>query len=239
MPPAVPRERTSPLLKPLPLVMLGGALLLAGCGSGGKDLASGKQLFTQNCGSCHTLADAGTKGVIGPNLDDAFKQDVADGFGRNTIEGVVDEQIQVPQGPKMPANLVKGDDRKNVAAYVASAIGNGGATGATGTTGGGGGGTATANGKNEVEIPVDSSGQLAFKFTKATAKAGTVTLLAKNDTPVPHDISIKDGVDVKGKQVSDGGTSKASVKLKPGTYTFYCSVPGHEQAGMKGTLTVK
>jgi plastocyanin len=241
MPPAVPRETTSPRLKPLPLLTLVGALLLlSGCGGGGGDVTKGKQLFTQACGSCHTLADAGTKGVIGPNLDDAFKQDIADGLGRDTIEGVVDEQIQVPQGGQMPANLVKGDDRKAVAAYVASAIGKGSGSGTTGTTGGGGGGTAKANAKDEVEIPTDPSGQLAFKFKSATARAGKVTLLSKNDAPVPHDISIKGGgVDERGKQVSNGGTSKVSVNLKPGNYEFYCSVPGHEPAGMKGTLTVK
>jgi plastocyanin len=230
----------SPRPKPTHLLPLAGVIVvLGGCGGGGGDVAKGKQLFTQACGSCHTLADAGTKGTIGPNLDDAFKQDIADGLGRDTIEGVVDEQIQVPQGGEMPANLVKGDDRKAVAAYVASAVGKSSGGGTTGTTGGGGGGTAKANAKNEVEIPTDPSGQLAFKFKSATAKAGTVTLLSKNDAPVPHDISIGDGVDKKGKQVTNGGTSKVSVKLKPGTYTFYCSVPGHEQAGMKGTLTVK
>jgi plastocyanin len=211
--PAVPRIKTTPLFAPLCLPALLGVILLGvGCGGGSEDVATGKQLFTQRCGSCHTLADAGTKGTIGPNLDDAFKQDIADGLGRDTVEGVVDEQIKVPQGGQMPANLVKGDDRKAVAAYVAGAVGESGG----------------------------AIGQLAFKFTKATAKAGTVMLLSENDAPVPHDISIKGGgVDENGKQVTNGGTSKVSVELKAGTYTFYCSVPGHEQAGMKGTLTVK
>jgi uncharacterized cupredoxin-like copper-binding protein len=240
MPPAVPRQPKNLRLSPL-LMLAGLVLLLGGCGGSGGDVTNGKQLFTQACGSCHTLADAGTKGTIGPNLDDAFKQDIADGLGRDTIEGVVDQQIKVPQGGQMPANLVKGDDRKAVAAYVASAVGettSGGTTGTTGTTGAGE--TAKANSKGEVEIPTDSTGQLAFRFTKATAEAGTVTLLSKNGSPVPHDISIKGGgVDERGKEVKDGGTSRVSLKLKAGTYTFYCSVPGHEQAGMKGSLTVK
>ena len=216
---------------------LAGALGASGCGGSKPDLAKGRQLFTQRCGTCHVLADAGTKGVIGPNLDDAFKQDIADGLGRSTIEGVVNKQIALPQGGQMPANLVKGGDRKDVAAYVADVVGKtgGGATGATGPQGG----AAKANAKNEVEIPTDPTGQLAFKFTSATAKAGKVTLLSKNDAPVPHDISIKDGVDKRGKQVTNGATSKVTVDLKAGKYTFYCSVPGHEQAGMKGTLTVK
>ena len=241
MPPAVPHQKTSPNPKPLRLLPLVGLLfLVAGCGGGDGDTTKGKQLFTQACGACHVLADAGTRGTVGPNLDDAFKQGIADGLGRDTIEGVVEQQIKVPQGGQMPAKLVTGDDAKSVAAYVAGAVGKStsGTTGPTGATGGGG--TAKANGKNDVEIPADPSGQLAFEFTKATAEAGRVTLLSKNDAPVPHDISIKGGaVDEKGNEVRDGDTSKVSVELKPGSYTFYCSVPGHEQAGMKGTLTVK
>ena len=61
-----------------------------------------------------------------------------------------------------------------------------------------------------------------------------------NKSSVPHDIGVKGrGVDQVGPVVSNGGTSTVGVTLKPGTYTFYCSVDGHEAAGMKGTLTVK
>jgi uncharacterized cupredoxin-like copper-binding protein len=215
-----------------------GLALLGGCGKDKPDVAKGKQLFVQRCGSCHTLADAGTKGMIGPDLDAAFRQSIADGLGRDTIQGVVEKQIELPQGGQMPANLVTGDDRKAVAAYVAQAVGKQGGGGPA-PTGGPQGGTAKANAKNEVEIPTDKTGQLLFKYKNATAKAGKVTLLSKNDSPVPHDISVKGGgVDQRGKEVSGGGTSKVTVNLKPGKYTFYCSVPGHEQGGMKGTLTV-
>lgn len=83
-------------------------------------------LFTKSCGSCHVLADAGTKGTIGPNLDDAFRQSRADGLGVHTIESVVRGQIAYPvedpttglQG--MPADLVTGQDADSVALYVAS-----------------------------------------------------------------------------------------------------------------------
>jgi plastocyanin len=89
-----------------------------------------------------------------------------------------------------------------------------------------------------VNIPIASSG-FAFTKTTATANAGTVTLRAVNPQSTPHDISIKgNGVDAKGSQVSNGGVSEVTVNLQPGTYEYYCSVPGHEQAGMKGTLTV-
>jgi uncharacterized cupredoxin-like copper-binding protein len=87
----------------------------------------------------------------------------------------------------------------------------------------------------------ESSG---FKFDKktATAKAGTVTLTMDNPSAnsSPHAIAVEgNGVDKDGPQVQPGqGTSKISVKLKPGKYEFYCPVDGHKQAGMKGTLTV-
>jgi plastocyanin len=67
-----------------------------------------------------------------------------------------------------------------------------------------------------------------------------VTIRMKNASSVPHDIAITGGgVSQVGSVVSGGGVSTVSTTLKPGTYTFYCSVDGHEAAGMKGTLTVK
>jgi plastocyanin len=221
-------------LKLLPaIVLFAGATALGACGSGGKvDEAKGKQLFTQKCGACHVLENAGTKGVQGPNLDLAFKKSVEDGLGRSTIKGVVKEQIKLPQGGVMPAKLVEGDDAESVAAYVADAIGKPG-----GAAGGGPSGTAQANAQNVVDIPTDPSGQLAYKFKSATAKAGKVTLQAKNDASVPHNIALQGGP--SGPVVQGGGVSKITADLKAGSYTFYCAVPGHEQAGMKGTLTVK
>ncbi|HET6849255.1 MAG TPA: plastocyanin/azurin family copper-binding protein [Gaiellales bacterium] len=95
-----------------------------------------------------------------------------------------------------------------------------------------------AGGGQVIDIPISSSG-FSFTKTSVTAKAGTVTLKAMNPQSVAHDISIKgNGVNVQGNQVDNGGTSTVTANLKPGTYEFYCSVPGHEQAGMKGTLTV-
>ena len=72
------------------------------------------------------------------------------------------------------------------------------------------------------------------------APAGKVTFVFTNDAPVPHNFAIKDGVtDGPTDTISGGATAKLSVTLPAGTYEFYCAVPGHEQAGMKGTLTVK
>jgi uncharacterized cupredoxin-like copper-binding protein len=220
-------------LKVAPAIVLVGALVgLSACGNGKPDQAKGKQLFTQRCGACHVLANAGTKGVQGPNLDLAFIQSLRDGLGRSTIKGVVEKQIALPQGAVMPAKLVKGKDAEDVAAYVADAIGKKG-----GATGGGATGTAKANAQNVVDIPTDPTGQLAYKFKSATAKAGKVTVESKNDASVPHNIAIKGGP--SGPIVSGGGVSKITATLKSGSYTFYCAVPGHEQAGMKGTLTVR
>jgi mono/diheme cytochrome c family protein len=134
------------------------ALLAAGCGYGGAanaggqrpDTQSGQQLFTQSCGTCHTLSAAGTSGTIGPNLDNAFAADVQEGYPQSVIENVVLDQIRLGSGPgpiatysngklgnfkvqtQMPANIVKGQDALDVAAYVASVAGQSGYT-----TGGG------------------------------------------------------------------------------------------------------
>ena len=91
-----------------------------------------------------------------------------------------------------------------------------------------------------VEIDVAQTG-LAYTTTTATAKAGTVTLKSMNPQSIEHVISIEssDGsINQKGNLVANGDVSEVTVDLKPGTYTFYCSVPGHKEAGMSGTLTV-
>jgi cytochrome c2 len=112
---------------------LAGAFLAAlilvlgtGCGTGGPaeggDANQGKKLFQTagQCGGCHTMKDAGARGQIGPNLDEAFMQDKAEGFEESAIKNVVLDQIRFPtEGSGMPADLVEGDDAVDVAAYVA------------------------------------------------------------------------------------------------------------------------
>jgi plastocyanin len=81
---------------------------------------------------------------------------------------------------------------------------------------------------------------LAFDKKTLTAKAGQVTIVMSNPSPTPHNVAVKGGkVDEQGEVVGEGGTSQVTATLTPGRYTFYCSVPGHRAAGMKGTLTVK
>jgi plastocyanin len=98
---------------------------------------------------------------------------------------------------------------------------------------GGGGGT--------IAQAADPGGQL--KFTKATlsAKAGSVSIDFTNSSSLPHNLTIQQGTsgpNIGATPTFTGGKKTLVVKLKPGTYTFYCSVPGHRQAGMQGTLTV-
>jgi len=237
----LPRDRIRVLALPVAVVAVAA---IAGCGRGGKpDLVNGKTLFVQKCGSCHTLARANTKGVQGPNLDAAFVEARTQGFGESGIKGVVFNQIShVRRGSIMPLNLVKGDDARDVAAYVAFAAANPGKdSGQLATAGQPKQSSKPAVEKNgQLTIPANPTGALAFEYSKATAKAGQVTLDMPNQAPIQHDISIRgNGVNQQGPRVGTGGTSKITVNLKPGTYTFYCSVPGHEAGGMKGTLVVK
>jgi plastocyanin len=99
--------------------------------------------------------------------------------------------------------------------------------------------TSSTAGGHVVEIDVAASG-LKFVKSTATASAGPIVIRSKNPQSLGHDISIRgNGVDQSGEIVSNGGVSTITIaNLKPGTYTFFCSVPGHEAAGMKGTLTV-
>ncbi len=83
------------------------------------NLVHGKQLFLSKCGSCHTLSHASTTGTVGPNLDDAFSQDRADGIKSTSIQGLVSYWIRYPSNQgAMPANLYTGQDAQDVAAYV-------------------------------------------------------------------------------------------------------------------------
>jgi len=98
-----------------------------------------------------------------------------------------------------------------------------------------------ASGGSTVAFEADPSGELAYTTTEASAKAGNVTLDFNNPQGLPHDVAIEDkGGKTVGKTdlISEEETS-TTVDLKPGTYTFYCTVPGHREAGMEGTLTVK
>lgn len=141
-----------------------GALVAVGlgCGTVGRvdesSASGGKELFQQRCGSCHVLADAGTQGNVGPNLDEAFayaRKDVEEqGFDESTIRDVVRGQIAYPVedppsgGAGMPANLVTGSDADAVASYVASVAGLPVAGGGGQAEGGGGQAEGAADGES-------------------------------------------------------------------------------------------
>ena len=227
--------------KPLLLVSLVGLLALAACGREDEpDLVNGKTLFIGEgtCGSCHTLARAGTKGTQGPDLDEAFEQARLDGMNDQTIEGVVHRQIAYPaRGSIMPADLVTGDDARDVAAYVGDVAGKPGEdTGALADVGVQKGGKATAE-NGVLKIDADESGALAFTASTATAPAGPLEIVMQNPSPIEHDIALEG--DGQGPVVGTGGTSQFKTTLKPGKYTFLCTVPGHAEGGMQGELTVK
>ncbi|MBN1529862.1 MAG: c-type cytochrome [Thermoleophilaceae bacterium] len=115
------RTPFKPLLAALAAIAI---VAFTACGREEDDLSNGKAQFVQKCGSCHELGRAGTQGQTGPSLDAAFRAALADGMNRDTIEGVVHRQIgNVRRNSKMPADLVTGDDARDVAAYVAYATG--------------------------------------------------------------------------------------------------------------------
>jgi len=92
----------------------------------------------------------------------------------------------------------------------------------------------------QLVVDADPSGQLKFTKSQLTITAGAATLVMHNPSPLEHNIAIKgQSVNVRGEVVEHGGTSTVEANLKPGTYTFYCSVPGHAEAGMSGTLRVQ
>jgi plastocyanin/mono/diheme cytochrome c family protein len=216
------------------------AIALSACGRDDADLINGKTEFVGKCGSCHVLARAGTKGIQGPSLDAAFTTPRKDGMTAKTVEGVVLRQIAHPRRNSiMPKGLDKGDDAHDVAAYVGYAAGIGGKdTGPLADAGK----PKTSNkpiAAKGGKLTIDAIDGTAFLSTAATAPAGALEIDMPNKSSDQHNIELKDVPNAAGKVVGKGQTSSIKVDLKPGKYTYFCAVPGHEAAGMKGTLTVK
>jgi plastocyanin len=104
--------------------------------------------------------------------------------------------------------------------------------------GGGGDEGEPSGGGTTLELAADPGGGFSFDKKTLEAPAGTITIHLTNDASIPHDIAVEgNGVDEASDTVTNGETS-LTVDLEPGTYTFYCSVPGHRAGGMEGTLTV-
>jgi cbb3-type cytochrome c oxidase subunit III len=183
---------------------LAAALVAAGCGSAAAtpeagSAAHGKELFVERCGSCHVLADAGTQGTVGPDLDQAFSTPREQGFDESTIRDVVRGQIAYPTSepvtgePGMPANLVTGQDAWDVAAYVASVAAKPGS----------GGGQAAAP-------PADPK-QL---FTQQCGSCHTLADAGTTGTIGPNLDQAKPGLDRAIAQITNGGGGMPAFKGK-------------------------
>jgi plastocyanin len=99
----------------------------------------------------------------------------------------------------------------------------------------------TTSGGGTLAVAVDTGGSLKFNVTSLSTKAGKVTIQFTNKSPLAHNLTIQQGTSgatVGATPTFSGATKPLTVSLKSGTYTFFCSVPGHRQAGMQGTLTV-
>jgi uncharacterized cupredoxin-like copper-binding protein len=90
-----------------------------------------------------------------------------------------------------------------------------------------------------LQLAASPEGQLSYDTKQLSAKAGKVTITMANMSPLEHNVTVALGSTVEGATPTfKGGAKTLTLNLKPGTYTFYCSVPGHRQGGMEGTLTV-
>ena len=100
------------------------AVTASGCGTTTADVERGRVLFVEKCGTCHTMAQAGTTATIGPDLDAAFAAARESGQSDATVEAVVKPQIENPRpvndnpAISMPAEIVEGQDLEDVVAYV-------------------------------------------------------------------------------------------------------------------------
>jgi cbb3-type cytochrome c oxidase subunit III len=183
------------------------ALVAAGCGTGGVaksgNAQSGKQLFTAKCAACHTLGAAGANGKVGPNLDEAFAAMRGSGrsthFQESTIKQVVADQIKFPaqrdEGANMPANLVKGSEVDDVAAYVASVAGTQSSLAAAS-----GGTTQSTNGKTI--------------FTTNCASCHTLAAAGTHGTVGPNLDQLKPPLARVKRQVTNGGAVMPAFKGK-------------------------
>jgi plastocyanin len=124
-----------------------------------------------------------------------------------------------------------------LAAFALAACGGGGSstTAASSATG------ATSTTPDEsFAVAADPDGALAFTKTELSVPAGSVTVDFENASSTPHDVVVEDadGNELMRTDTISGSSANATADLAPGTYTFFCSVDGHRDAGMEGTLTV-
>ncbi len=101
--------------------------------------------------------------------------------------------------------------------------------------------TAPAGAGGNLSLEANPEGQLKYNTTSLTVQAGKVSIAFANMSPLGHNVTVASasGAVVGATPTFQGGSKTLALNLKPGVYKFYCTVPGHRQAGMEGTLTVK
>jgi plastocyanin/mono/diheme cytochrome c family protein len=223
-----------------------------------------QNLFQTHCGACHTLSAGGTDGVVGPNLDVLLASGPETSSSVDANCQRVLAAIDGGLGGRMPAGILQGANANLVANFIARNVAyvNSGPVPSIPASkvqceAAPSGGAPKAPPKkpppakkapapkqaasSTISASADPTGQLAYQQSSLSAKAGNVTVDFTNQAPLQHDFCISQGSKDLGctSVIQGASTSKTFNNLKAGNYTFFCSVDGHEAAGMKGTLTVK
>jgi plastocyanin len=217
-------------------------------GQEGAANSSGAQIFTAvGCGACHTLAAAETTGKTGPNLDEFLAPDdnteaieemildpnaeLAEGYPPNVMPTNYGQTLAKSEIHQLAEYLVATTPAKRNPVSSSSPKPKSESKSSSAASGGSAG---------ETLHLAASPTQLAFDTKELTGKSGKVTIDFDNPAAIEHDVAIEQNgkLIAKSALISEGKTS-LSAELKPGIYTFICTVPGHAQAGMEGTLVVK
>lgn len=145
-----------------------------------------------------------------------------------------EEQLPENSGQNAPPPATPGGQPQASSGGNQQTPTTGTSTGATATTG-------AAGGAETLDVSSPADGGLIFQPDGLTAQAGNVTVTYDNPSQVPHSIAVataNGNVLGEVQPFTDGSQSVQLTNLAPGEYTFYCTVPGHREAGMEGTLTV-
>jgi len=204
----------------------------------GAGASPGAQIFTSNgCGGCHILAAAGSTGETGPNLDEFL---APDDTTEAVEEMIVDPNSELAEGyppnvmPKNYGQMLSKPEVHQLAEYLVATTPAKPNPKPKGTS------AAAAKGAVEALHLAASTTALAFDTKELTSKAGKVTIEFENPAAIEHDVAIEQkGKEIAKTELITEGKTSVRTELKPGTYTFLCTVPGHAAAGMEGTLTVK